>query len=260
MKMFEKAETGQRFMPGIPVCARIDGRTFSSWTRGLARPYDVALVHIMREVTKTLVEETNALMGYTQSDEISLIWLQDNYKSQIFFDAKKYKMISMLASMTTAYFNKLVHPIYPQKPLAFFDCRVWQVPTLDEGANVFLWREVDATRNSIESAVRTVYSHKQVHQKNQAEMQDMMMAKGLNWNNYPDFFKRGTYIQKRYVTRKFTTDEIDKLPAKHNARTNPDLEVVRSETRILEMPIFSKVSNRVGVIFDGEDPVVRSEK
>jgi tRNA(His) guanylyltransferase len=70
------------------------------------------------------------------------------------------------------------------------------------------------------------------------------------------FFKRGTYLQRRTVKRKFTLLEIEKLPPKHEARKNPELLVERSEVGIIEMPIFRKVTNRVGVIFNGEAPVV----
>jgi tRNA(His) 5'-end guanylyltransferase len=261
MKLYEKVETGQRFFPYLPICARIDGRNFSTWTKRLKRPYDDRLSEIMQVVTKILVEETNALMGYTQSDEISLIWLQDEYKSQLFFDSKKQKMTSVLASIATANFNIFVGPMIPEKAgrLALFDCRVWQVPSKEEGANVFLWRELDATRNSIESAVRTVYSHRQVFGKNQKEMQEMMFQRGINWNDYPAFFKRGTFIQKRCEEKTFTEEEIKLLPEKHKAKENKNLIVKRSEVKILDMPQFSKVTNRVGVIFNFEEPRVAGE-
>lgn len=261
MKIYEQVEAGRKFMPLLPVCARIDGKSFHSYTKGLTTPYDKGFRDLMTLTTLCLVQETQANMGYTQSDEINLVWYQNNFKSQIFFEGKIHKMASILASMTTAYFNSSSMAYIPSKQgkAAIFDCRVWQVPSLEEGANVFLWREMDATRNSVESAARCYYSHKFLNLKNQAVMMDLLMKAGVNWNDYPTFFKRGTYVQKRKIIRKFTTEEIDKLPPKHTARKDPDLMIERTDYQVLNMPPLSKVTNRVGVIFFGDDPIISGE-
>jgi tRNA(His) 5'-end guanylyltransferase len=58
----------------VPVCCRIDGRAFSGFCKGLKRPFDERLSNLMAETTKHLVTQSGAKLGYTQSDEISLIW------------------------------------------------------------------------------------------------------------------------------------------------------------------------------------------
>jgi tRNA(His) 5'-end guanylyltransferase len=73
MKAYEQAEAGRMFMPMLPVCVRVDGKAFHSWTRNLDRPYDKRLSDCMIETTEYLVDKTNARIGYTQSDEISLV-------------------------------------------------------------------------------------------------------------------------------------------------------------------------------------------
>jgi len=262
MKTYENVEAGRRFLPLLPICARIDGKCFSKFTKGLERPYDKRLTDLMCQTTAYLVEETQANIGYTQSDEISLVWYSHEYKSQIFFDGRIQKMTSVLAAMATAYFNKYLAQYLPEKAeqLPVFDCRVWQVPTLEEAANSLLWRELDATKNSISLAARHYYAHQELHGKTSDEMQEMLWQKGVNWNEYPAFFKRGTFIQKYTVSRQFTAEEIDKLPEKHEARKNPDLQVERTEIRYVEMPPFSKVANRVDFIFYGAQPVVKQEQ
>lgn len=256
MKLYEHQEAGRRLLPLLPVCLRIDGKGFSKFTKGLQRPYDKRLVELMCDTTTYLVQETQACIGYTQSDEISLVWYSDDYKNQIFFDRRVQKIVSVVASMATAFFNANIDKYLPEKVgnLAMFDCRVWQVPTLEEAANTVLWREFDATKNSISMAARHYYSHETVYKKTGDEMQEMLWQQGVNWNEYPSFFKRGTFIQKRKVERLFTTEEIDKLPIKHEARLNPKLTVERSEIQRLDMPPFSKVTNRVDVIFHGTEP------
>ncbi len=258
MKSYEKLSQ-QRFMPRLPIIARLDGKGFSKWTRNFRRPYDERMSRTMVETTRRLVEETNACIGYTQSDEITLVFYSDSEKSQVFFDGKIAKMHSVIASMCTAYFNEIAKTQFdcdlPDNP-AIFDCRVFQVPTLEEAANAVLWRERDATKNSVSMATRSYYSHKEMMNKNSSEMQDMLMDKGINWNDYPLFFKRGTFIQRVKSKRAFTIEEIDSLPEKHQARKNPNLLVERTDYKEIDMPPFGKVLNRADVIFNGSKPLM----
>lgn len=262
MKYYESMEAGRRFLPMLPVIARLDGKNFSRWTKGLKRPYDERMNELMKKVTVDLVTNTNANIGYTQSDEITLGFYSNSFKSQIFFDGRIMKLTSVLASMATAYFNDWAPKLIPEREgyLAYFDCRVWQLPNLVEGTNAILWRELDATKNSVSMAARHYYSHQQLHGLGRADMMDLLHAKGVNWNDYPVFFKRGVYVQRHKEIRKFTADEIEDLPEQHEARTNPNLEVERTDTLIMDdMPPLAKVINRTEVLFFGDDPIVESE-
>ena len=135
-----------------------------------------------------------------------------------------------------------------------FDARVWSVPNRTEGANVFVWREWDATKNSVSMAAQEHYSHNELHGKHGGDMQEMLFQKGINWNDYPACFKRGTYMQRRKVSRPFTTDELERLSPKHEARANPNLMVERSEVAELDLPPITTIENREAVIFDGAQP------
>lgn len=257
MKLYEMSEAGRKILPLLPVVARLDGRAFHSFVRGLNRPYDERLSSLMVDTTKYLVRETNANCGYTQSDEITLSWFCPTFASQIVFDGRVSKMTSILAAMCSVYFNQMIPNFLPKeyaKKSPLFDCRVWGLPNIVEAANAFLWREQDATKNSISMAARCYYSHNELKNKNGSEMQEMLWQKGVNWNDYPSFFKRGTYVQRKKVVSKFTTEELDRLPEKHNARKNPELKIERTEYVTLDMPPFGKVINRPEVIFYGEEP------
>jgi tRNA(His) guanylyltransferase len=256
-KEYEGAEAGRRFMKLLPVVARLDGKCFSKFTKGLNRPYDKRMSELMVETTTYLVKETCACIGYTQSDEITLVWYSNNSKSQIYFDGRIQKMVSTLSAMASAYFNSRLVSYLPEKKdaLPLFDSRVWTLPNLVEASNAFLWREQDATKNSISMAASSYYSHKELMNKTGAQKQDMLYDKGINWDKYPSFFKRGTFVQKKVVERKYTTEELGKLPEKHAARANKDLTVKRTLIAEVDMPPFSTVKNRVGVIFFGFDPI-----
>lgn len=256
MKEYEAVEAERRLDSRLPIVARIDGKCFSSFTRGLARPYDERLSRLMIATTRHLVEESGARAGYTQSDEITLAWHNTNANGQLWLDGRVLKLTSILAGMATAYFNAGLPTALPEKRpgSAVFDARVWNLPTEEEVANLFLWRERDATKNAVSQAARAHFSHKQILDKHGNDMKAMLAEKGIVFGEYPTFFTRGTFIARRIVTRAFTADELDKLPPKHQARLNPDLVVERGEYRVLEMPPFDLVVNRVGVLFRGEDP------
>jgi tRNA(His) 5'-end guanylyltransferase len=254
LKMFEGIEAGRILIPNLPICVRVDGRAFHTFTRGMNRPYDERMSKAMIETMKYLVKKTDACVGYVQSDEISLV-LSDS--KEPLFGGRVQKLTSIIAAMATAKFNDEIHKSFPDKPLAEFDCRVWNVPNRTEAANTILWREFDATKNSISMAARSVYSDNQLLNKNSSEKQELLWQKGINWDKYPVFFKRGTYARRVVIERKLTPDEMKDLPEHHEARKNPDMVFTRSEIKEIEMPIFSTVENREAVIFEGAEPKVK---
>lgn len=260
MKLYEGAEAQRRLMPLLPALARLDGRAFHTFVRGLERPFDKRLSNLMIAVATFLVRETNATVGYTQSDEITLAWVPTEADAQVFFDGRVQKMTSGLAALCSAHFNRrlpdFLPPVYADR-LPVFDCRVWNVPNLEEAANVFVWRELDATKNSVSMAARAHYDHDAVHGRTSSELQELLWQKGVNWNDYPAFFKRGTYLRCRTVRRPFAAAELESLPPKHAARKNPGLLVERSECVALALPL-SKVENRIGVLFGGEEPRLKT--
>lgn len=262
MKGYESLTTQTKLMPKLPVVARLDGKAFHTFTKGLKRPYDKRLSDLMVETTKFLVSETNANCGYTQSDEITLVWYFENDKTQMSYGGKLFKLQSDLSALCTLFFNKRLEEFLPEKKeqMPRFDCRVWNVPTLDEAVNCFLWRENDATRNSISMAAQSEFSHTQLQGKNRSQMQDMLMLdRNINWNDYPAFFKRGTYVQKSRKMIKFSTEELERLPKRHAARKNPDLMIERNVVEIKPLPPMSKIDNKVDVILFGKDVIKKSE-
>lgn len=259
-KWLEKNFTPETFIPTLPVVIRLDGNNFSKWTKDLKRPFDMSLVALMQDTMAHLVKITNAVVGYTQSDEITLILYSDNRKSAIYHEGKKQKILSKLTGECVNYFNERRKYYLPEhNKIANFDCRAFQTPTLNDACSQLLWREIDATRNSILQLGQSLYSHEQMMNVNTDVLQDMMMEKGVNWNDLPAHLKRGTYVKRTVVDKPFTAEEIDKLPLKHNARKNPELVISRSTISKIEYPIMSKIGNRVEVIFNDAEPILYTE-
>lgn len=257
MKAYEAVED-RRLDCRLPIYARIDGRSFSRFTRGMERPFDPAMTAAMVAATRGLVGATNAKIGYAQSDEISLIWLADEEGSQGFFDGRIQKLASVLASIATAHFTAAIckSPVlsgYADR-LPHFDCRVLQLPSREEAANMLLWREMDARKNAISMATRAHYSAKAMHGKSGREMLEMLANAGVDFDAYPVAFTRGSFLRRVSFERALTVAELGAIPEKH--RPSADALVTRSEVRLIAMPPFSAVANRSSVIFDGAEPTL----
>jgi len=182
----------------MPVILRVDGRAFHTYTRGMKRPFDMMLHNAMLETAHALVREIQgAKIAYGQSDEISvLITDYDTLTTDAWFGNNIQKMVSVAASLTTVAFNKAIggYPNYEPplfQTMAQFDARVFNLPR-EEVVNYFIWRQQDASRNSVQMLARHHFSHRECHRKSTNDLQEMLMDEhGVNWNDTPTHFKRG---------------------------------------------------------------------
>ena len=244
MKAYEVVETGRRLDPHLPIYARIDGRSFSKFTRGMERPFDPRMTSAMIETTRFLVQDTHAALGYTQSDEISLVWQAEGIESDVFFSGKVQKLCSVLASMAAAKFARVCPQGFEER-LPHFDCRVFQLPSRTEAANAFLWRANDARKNAISMVAQHHFSPRQLHGKRQADMLTMLVEIGVDFEAMPPAFKNGTFLRRETVERELTPEELASIPERHR----PVGPVLRSHVVSLDLPPFREVDDRVAVIW-----------
>ena len=211
----------------MPVIIRLDGKAFHSFTRGMERPFDKILMAAMQETCKYLCENVmGCKLAYTQSDEISLLLIDyERQESQQWFSNGLQKMVSVSASMATLAFNKNFRELveaaayaggffdteddyqkYVKKyEKALFDSRAFILPK-EEVCNYFIWRQQDASRNSIQMVAQSLFSHKQLNKKNTGELQEMMWREhNINWNDYTVPEKRGICIVKEQYDKDGTT-------------------------------------------------------
>lgn len=217
MKTFYEQIPKTKLMRRCPVLVRLDGRSFHTFTRGFKRPFDEILIRTMQETTKYLCENIQGcVLGYTQSDEITLVLV--DYKkltSSAWFDYEVQKMCSIAASMATMAFNKIFkenvygydydsdEEVYMKKfDKAMFDARCFNVPK-EEVTNCLYWRQLDASRNSIQMVAQANFFHKELQNKSCNEIQDMLMIqKGINWNDLPTYLKRGSCVVRNKIVVK----------------------------------------------------------
>lgn len=183
-----------------PVILRIDGKSFHTMVKkwNCDKPFDENLINAMMGTTKYLCENISGCqLGYVQSDEISLLLTNNQtVNTQPWFDNKLQKIVSVGASMATMMFNDW----YDKAEInsAMFDCRAFVLPE-DEVCNYFIWRQQDASRNSVQMLARSLYSHKECNNKNSDELQEMCFHKNRNWNNLEVYKRRGSCCEKNPV-------------------------------------------------------------
>lgn len=237
MKDLEKRFTDIKLLPKVPAIIRIDGNAFHTYTKKIEKPFShllhEAMVYASIEVAK-LISGVKAV--YTQSDEISFWLSDDGHRDTIgWHDYKVQKMTSISASMFTEHFNDFMKPHVMKA--AYFDSRVFSVPTEDDLHDYFWWRQKDATKNSVSMLAQHHFSHKSLQGLHGGQMQDkLMLEKEINWNDLDPWKKRGSLIVK--VTSEKDVTYTDK-------RTGEEVTiegVKRKSWQEVECPIFTQTS------------------
>ena len=234
VRMKEKYEMRARsyLTPGVPVAIRIDGKAFHTFTKGFKKPFDRVLMTSMQKTMQYLCQNIQGcVFGYTQSDEITLILIDyQTIDTDCWFGYQVQKVCSIAASMATMAFNRFFanevaneimewrcgftpqsceiqekEKMYQERLKsainkgAMFDARCFNSPT-EEVANLIYWRQLDATRNSIQMVAQANFSHKELQGQTCNMLQDkLFLEKGINWNNYPADCKRGAACIKEIV-------------------------------------------------------------
>jgi tRNA(His) 5'-end guanylyltransferase len=259
MKSYEQPTTSRKAFKGQPIIARLDGKSFHTFCKGLKRPFDERLSQLMVIVMKELVDRYQAVVGYTQSDEITLMWYTAADSQQDYpFDGRIQKLESLLAAFATAVFNKHLAEFLPEKAdlLPIFDCRAFVVPNKQEAYHAFLWRQQDATKNAISMAAQSMFTHKSLQGLHGPEMQEKMWKeKGVNFNDYPPFFKRGTFARRAKVRRQMTDMDFERIPESYRPA---DGMIERTEIQAFDCWL-SREEDPVAVLFDGQTPGIEKK-
>ena len=215
MKRYESVSK-TRLTNRTPVIIRIDGKAFHTFTRGLKKPFDDILIEAMQDTMKFLCENIQGcVLGYTQSDEISLLLVDyKNLNSCAWFDNEVQKICSVAASMATLRFNRIFRSLATaycyeyedddnqwnyldrlktaMDKGAMFDARCFNLPK-EEVTNYFFWRQQDAERNSINSVGFAFFSHQEMQNKNCGDVKEMLLLeKGIDWDEFQRMYQRGS--------------------------------------------------------------------
>ena len=234
MKKYYEELPKTRLIIRMPVCIRLDGKAFHTFLKGFKKPFDDIFIKTMQDTMRYLCQNIQGcVLGYSQSDEISLILIDyQKLTTSAWFDYNVQKICSVSSSMATLAFNKLLKNNVDEyrfskwdgilkyedgeneyiKTLlravdegAMFDSRCFNIPK-EEVANLIFWRQFDASNNSVQMVGQAYFTQEELNNKNTNQIQDMLMTqKGINWNDYPIYQKRGSCC----IKRKFWIDKND---------------------------------------------------
>lgn len=274
--------TSRLYLTGrMPMIIRLDGKAFHTLTKKMDKPYDVEFKELMMQTARNLVREIpGAKFAYVQSDEISILVTDyDTIQTEAWYNKGVQKIVSISAAIATYYFNsmyrELISPKKIIKPYGLFDSRCFVLPK-DEVTNYMLWRQKDATRNSIQGLGQSMFSHKQLQGKSCEEIQDMLMLeKEINWNDTPTYFKRGGCVYRDLSidlenntvlnNQKFKLyDKLNKIDAKKIiVEENSELISIKNKIEKDIKKIEKKLENATPVnklITDEEIPIFTKDR
>lgn len=193
MRVFETSHD-HCVLPGIFMVARLDGRGFTTLTKEKGKfeaPFDVRFRDLMIETTKHLMNcGFKVVYAFTESDEISLLF---DLGIDV-FGRKLRKYDSILAGEASSRFTLLL------QELAVFDCRISQLPNKKLVMDYFRWRNEDAHRNALNAhcywMLRKEGMEKRkaasyIEHKSVAEKNELLFTRGINFNDLPNWQKRG---------------------------------------------------------------------
>lgn len=216
-KRYEKKYFSEYLMPGLPTIIRFDGNAFHTFTKGLQKPYDKDLAQVLQCTVDDLVKELSPDLAYHQSDEITLFWFNQDTTKQMHFEGKVQKWLSVYAAKCSVIFNSYVQGFLPHKyaERPVFDARVYQYPRWELAYDNFVWRQWDARKNSVSMAAHCYFTNRELHGKNTAQKIEMLREKGINFAEYPESFRQGTFTRK--VKKLIEIDDITwaRIPDAH---------------------------------------------
>jgi len=196
MRVYETSQD-RCVLPDMYIVARIDGRGFTRLTKEVHKfeaPFDEKFRDLMVETVKHLMNcGFNVIYGYTESDEISLLFHPD----ENLFGRKTRKYISVLAGEASAKFSALLGAV------GVFDCRLSELPNKNLVEDYFRWRNEDAHRNALNAhcywrlrqdnfSVNEATS--KIDRMSIAAKNELLFQYGINFNDIPLWQKRGIGI------------------------------------------------------------------
>lgn len=232
MRVFESAHD-YCVLPELYMVARIDGRGFTKLTKeehDFEKPFDVRFRDMMLETTEHLMNcGFGIVYGYTQSDEISLLFHRDDDT----FARKSRKLISVLAGEASAKFSVLLGA------MGAFDCRISEFPSKHLVVDYFRWRNSDAHRNALNgycywtlrgegmsaSSATNMLKNLSVAQKNEL----LFQRRALNFNDVPSWQKRGVGLQWESYEKLAVNPKTQEQVVATRRRINREMELPLKE-------------------------------
>lgn len=221
---------------------RVDGRSFSKFTKAFAKPFDGLIVQAMTDAATAVCADLKCTFAYTESDEITFVFKSkptDGY--QHVFGGKVAKLLSTCAALTSVAFYKAISTACPALDLGMphFDARL--VDVIDRQLSdsrlmrAVVWRQNDAIRNSISMVAQSMFSHSQLQGVGSAAKLAMIedycgKTGAISWLQHSSRCTKGTFVYLKATEREFTPEELNAIP--EHCRPDPGTRFVRTSQAI----------------------------
>ena len=210
----------------------------------------------MVDTAEAVLTEAGGEHAFTQSDEVNIVIARTG-KSEPAFGGKLQKLVSLLAACASTTFNGAARQLAPEHAAragtALFDARVFAVPGEEAARLALEERQRDCWRNAVQSVGHWRYGHKAMLGRPTREVVHDLEDEGIGMGSWPAMHTGGVALARRRVRRRFTTDEIERLPPKHTARANPDLIYERTEVEAVQAPDYRDAAWAHATIFGWRD-------
>lgn len=190
-----------RVLPTAWPVIRVDGRSFTRLCdQHFDRPFDSRFHECMMTTAEALLVELHGLYTFTESDEISILLSADSD----LFGREVEKLVSVSAGIASATFSLALGSS------AHFDSRVWVGPSPQHVVDYFRWRQSDAARCCLNGWCHwTLRKEGQTSQQATAALKgksssyknELLFARGINFNDVPLWQKRGVGLYWRDVEK-----------------------------------------------------------
>jgi len=217
MKVYER-EFDNSIPNNRPYIVRLDGHRFSKFTKGFKKPFDERIYNAMVHTTAELVKDFNPSLAYTQSDEITLVFVPQldpngEFKNYA-YNGRVQKLTSLLSGYCSVRFayhlsrqtfdteneQELIEKIH----LAYFDGRIFSLPSNEEVLYNIIWRLTDAKRNSKNNLGHIHFAQKEVEGLHPGLILSKLLEKGVDWHQMPPPYKWGVFLKKSQMEKEST--------------------------------------------------------
>jgi tRNA(His) 5'-end guanylyltransferase len=261
VKALENVANSQQFSSDAFLLARVDGRAFHTFTKGMAKPFDGWLLDAMITATTIVSVDLKPRLAYVQSDEATFSWRCSTGVDVLPFNGRVQKLCSLTAALFTAAFIDSLVKTNPNRYIELnrvpaFDCRIWEVPSYQDQYDAFTWREKDAVKNAVSTAACTVATARELAGLKHRERLDILKQRGFDWDGLPNSYKHGAYVRRMARFEEIDEITLAKIPA--TKRPASGTLVLRHDVRVDEQLLSIKqLDNVEGFFALGEEAQLR---
>lgn len=208
----KKFELADELLPNCWILVRLDGRSFSRFTRehGYEKPNDRRGVELMNQCALRCCKEFQDVCFATgQSDEFSFVLS----RASNLWNRRASKLQSYFASYFSSCFVFHWKEFFGELPLSYppmFDCRAVCYPAMENIRDYLSWRQADCHINNLYNTAfwalvsKAGQSEREANETlrgtNSAQKNEILFERfSINYNDEPEVYRKGSILYQKRV-------------------------------------------------------------